>query len=92
MTFRRCLARSLTPLDRTTGRARSDALRYWLGSESECRIVIRTCVSSRLFYEADRGPRLATLPENRPRRYLVAPVCVYAQIVAAWALDSWRRA
>jgi ribosomal-protein-alanine N-acetyltransferase len=28
-----------------------------------------------LFYEADRGPRLATLPENRPRRNQVAPVC-----------------
>jgi hypothetical protein len=87
MTFRRCRARSLTPLNRTTGRARSDALRYWLGSESECRIVIRTCISSRLFYEADRGPRLATLPENRPRRYLVAPVCV-SQIVAAKGLHS----
>jgi hypothetical protein len=31
-------------------------------------IVIRTYVVSRLFYEADRGPRLAALPENRPRR------------------------
>src|SRR5437867_8056637 len=30
---------------------------------------------SRLFYEADRGPRLAAQPENRPRRNLVAPVC-----------------
>src|SRR5438093_813520 len=30
---------------------------------------------SRLFYEADRGPRLAAQPENRPRRDLVAPVC-----------------
>jgi hypothetical protein len=28
---------------------------------------------SRLFYEADRGPRLAALPENRPRRNQVAP-------------------
>jgi ribosomal-protein-alanine N-acetyltransferase len=28
-----------------------------------------------LFYEADRGPRLAALPENRPRRNQVAPVC-----------------
>ena len=61
--------------DRTTGRARSDALRYWLGSESECRVVFRTCCWSRLFYEADRGPRLAALPENRPRRNLIAPVC-----------------
>ena len=30
--------------DRATGRARSDAPRYGLGSESECVIVIRTCV------------------------------------------------
>src|SRR5439155_21187751 len=47
---------------RATGRARSDALRYGLGSESECVILLRTCVCSRLFYEADRGPRLAALP------------------------------
>src|SRR5919197_1812951 len=60
---------------RATGRARSDALRYWLGSESECVIVLRTYVESRLFYEANRGPRLAALPENRPRRNQVAPVC-----------------
>jgi len=60
---------------RATGRARSDALRYGLGSESECVIVLRTCIVSRLFYEADRGPRLAALPENRPRRNQVAPVC-----------------
>jgi isoleucyl-tRNA synthetase len=45
-----------------------DALRYGLGSESECGVVLRTCCLSRLFYEADRGPRLAALPENRPRR------------------------
>jgi hypothetical protein len=37
-------------------------------SESECGVVLRTCCLSRLFYEADRGPRLAALPENRPRR------------------------
>ena len=61
---------------RATGRARSDALRYGLGSESECVVVLRTYVGSRLFYEADRGPRLAALPEIRPRRSLVAPVCV----------------
>jgi hypothetical protein len=29
----------------------------------------------RLIYEANRRPRLAALPENRPRRDLVAPVC-----------------
>ena len=28
---------------RATGPARGDALRYWLGSESECVIFIRTC-------------------------------------------------
>ena len=33
---------------------------------------------SRWIYEADRGPRLAALPENRPRRNQVAPVCVFA--------------
>src|SRR5215211_3783149 len=60
---------------RATGRARSDALRYGLGSESECGVVLRTYVESRLFYEADRGPRLAALPENRPRRNQIAPVC-----------------
>ncbi len=32
---------------------------------------------SRWINEADRGPRLATGPENRPRRNLVAPVCVF---------------
>src|SRR5215211_9056431 len=60
---------------RATGRARSDAPHCGLGSESECVFVLRTCVCSRLFYEADRGPRLAAQPENRPRRNLVAPVC-----------------
>ncbi len=34
---------------RTTGRARSDALRYWLGSESECRVVFRTCIDPGCF-------------------------------------------
>jgi hypothetical protein len=62
---------------RATGRTRSDALRYGLGSESECVFVLRTYVESRLFYEADRGPRLAALPENRPRRNQVAPVCQF---------------
>ncbi len=62
---------------RATGRTRSDALRYGLGSESECGVVLRTCFLSRLFYEADRGPRLAALPENRPRRNQVAPVCQF---------------
>src|SRR3954447_14446269 len=39
----------LTPLDRGTGRPRSDALRYGLGSESECVVLLRTYVVSRLF-------------------------------------------
>ena len=34
---------------------------------------LRCC---RWIYEANRRPRLATLPENRPRRNLVAPVCL----------------
>src|SRR5438477_4987180 len=70
---------------RATGRARSDALRYGLGSDSEC-VVVRTYVVSRLFYEADRGPRLAALPENRPRRNQVAPVCP-----PNCSLDPWPR-
>ena len=57
-----------------TGRTRSDASPNYLGGE--CEFVIRTYVGSRLFYEADRGPRPAAQPENRPRRDLVAPVCV----------------
>ena len=44
----------------------------------ECEIVLRTCFVSRLINEADRGPRLAALPENRPRRNLIAPVCFAA--------------
>src|ERR1700681_4225083 len=39
-------------------------------------MVLRTCGFFRLFYEADRRPRLAALPENRPRRNHGAPVCV----------------
>src|SRR2546425_11807438 len=58
---------------RTTGRIRSDASPSYLGSE--CEFVIRTYCFSRLFYEADRGPRLAAQPEYRPRRNQVAPVC-----------------
>ena len=33
-------------------------------------------VFSRWIYEANRGPRLATQPENRPRRNHGAPVCL----------------
>jgi hypothetical protein len=60
-----------------TGRTGSDASPNYLGGE--CEISIRTYVGSRLFYEADRGPRPAAQPENRPRRDLVAPVCVPSQ-------------
>jgi hypothetical protein len=63
---------------RTTGRIRSDASPNYLGGE--CEIVIRTYVGSRLFYEADRGPRPAAQPENRPRRDLVAPVCSFPEL------------
>jgi hypothetical protein len=73
---------------RATGRARSDALRYGLGSESECGVVLRTYVKSRLFNEANRGPRLAALPENRPRRNQVAPVCQFRNCSRRWAV-SW---
>src|SRR5438552_928738 len=47
--------------------------------------MIRTYVVSRLIYEADRGPRPAAQPENRPRRDLVAPVCTYNISVAGGA-------
>src|SRR6185295_19555677 len=52
---------------------------------------LRLC---RLFYEADRRPRLAARPENQPRRYLVAPVCVFAlngTRRSAGCLDGRRR-
>jgi hypothetical protein len=63
----------MTPLP--VPRAELGATRYLTRLGSECEVVFRTYVVSRLFYEADRGPRLAALPENRPRRNLVAPVC-----------------
>ena len=53
----------------------SERRRYLTRLGSECEFVIRTYVFSRLINEADRGPRLAALPENRPRRNQVAPVC-----------------
>src|SRR5436190_23477099 len=46
-------------------------------------MVLRTCVWFRLFYEPDLRPRLAALPENRPRRNHGAPVCCLSPIVAA---------
>ena len=52
---------------------------------------LRLC---RLFYEADRRPRLAARPENRPRRDLVAPVCCPYRIAMSrrHALRRARRA
>ena len=82
-------ARFLTPLPEP--RAESGATR---------RLVLRRRVRdydphlhwSRLFYEADRGPRPAAQPENRPRRDLVAPVCVFAASVApSTRLQAWAR-
>src|SRR5581483_3866446 len=67
----------LTPLP--SPRAERGATRCLTQLGSECEFVIRTYVGSRLFYEADRGPRPAAQPENRPRRDLVAPVCSSAQ-------------
>jgi hypothetical protein len=69
-----------------TGRAGSDAPHYWLGSESECAIVIRTCCWSRLFYEADRGPRLAALPEIDHVETWSPPYV--RRIVAAFSCES----
>jgi hypothetical protein len=63
----------MTPLPEP--RAESGATRHLTRLGGECEISIRTYVISRLFYEADRGPRPAAQPENRPRRDLVAPVC-----------------
>jgi hypothetical protein len=50
------------------------------------RVRVRSCshlLLCRLFYEADRRPRLAARPENRPRRDLVAPVCVFDPSIPA---------
>jgi hypothetical protein len=68
-------ARSLTPLPGP--RAEAGATRYLTEARRRVRDRFRSShlLGSRLFYEADRGPRLAALPENRPRRDLVAPVC-----------------
>jgi hypothetical protein len=62
----------LTPLPEP--RAQFGATRH-LSLGGECELIIRTYVVSRLINEANRGPRLATRPENRPRRNLIAPVC-----------------
>src|SRR5438105_10676846 len=59
---------------RTTG-PNPERRRYLTRLGGECEIVLRTCFVCRWFYEANRRPRLAALPENRPRRNQVAPVC-----------------
>ena len=51
---------------------------------SECEIIVRICIVSRWINEADRGPRLAALPENRPRRNQVAPVCCCPIVAVCW--------
>src|SRR5207302_8372927 len=53
----------------------SERRRYLTRLGGECEIVLRTCFVCRWIYEANRRPRLAALPENRPRRNQVAPVC-----------------
>ena len=73
-------ARFMTPLPEP--RAEFGATRHLISLGGECEFIIRTYVVSRLFYEADRGPRPAAQPENRPRRDLVAPVCVSASVAA----------
>jgi hypothetical protein len=49
--------------------------RYLTRLGSECEVLVRTYLVCRWIYEANRRPRLAALPENRPRRNQVAPVC-----------------
>src|SRR5262249_36164529 len=71
----------MTPLP--SPRAERGATRCLTQLGSECELFIRTYVGSRLFYEADRGPRPAAQPENRPRRDLVAPVCSLGTSVAS---------
>ena len=56
--------------------------RYLTRLGGECEIVLRTCFVCRWIYEANRRPRLAALPENRPRRNQVAPVCFPRKMLA----------
>ena len=76
-------------VDAATGpRAQLGAARSLTGVRQR----VRDCLCSshlhwfRLFYEANRRPRLATLPENRPRRDLVAPVCAAycSRVLEVW--------
>src|SRR3954470_6034956 len=46
---------------------------------------------SRLFYEAYRGPRLATVPTVRPRRSLSSPWVCASSLAAEIACDGGRR-
>jgi hypothetical protein len=47
---------------------KTERRRYLTRLGGECEIVLRTCFVCRWIYEANRRPRLAALPENRPRR------------------------
>src|SRR5438132_11127652 len=47
---------------------------------------------SRWINEADRGPRLAAQPENRPRRNLVAPVCPFGEQCSRLAASALQGA
>src|ERR671910_943830 len=64
-------ARWLTP--DSDPRAETGATRHLTEVRQRVRVSYPHLRCSRLFYEADRGPRLAALPENRPRRNQVAP-------------------
>ncbi len=70
-------ARSLAPAPGP--RAQPGSASPYLDSTRR-RVRVRSCshlLWCRLIYEANRRPRLAALPENRPRRDLVAPrMCV----------------
>ena len=71
-----CQARLLAP--NSGPRAQPGSTSPYLASTRR-RVRVRSCshlLWCRLIYEANRRPRLAALPENRPRRNLIAPVCV----------------
>ena len=59
------------------GLARADTLRLSLETRQRVRDRDPHLHWFRLFYEADRRPRLAARPENRPRRSHGAPVCLW---------------
>jgi hypothetical protein len=68
-------ARSLAPAPGPRAEPRSASPHL---ASTRRRMRVRSCshlLWCRLIYEANRRPRLAALPENQPRRDLVAPVC-----------------